>query len=296
MSLNMAAYAVWAGTGAREAAWRRFPGPAVPGLEEIPHSAPGLVVLGGGRMMDEAKYFRARRRPQMGLVLVPSLWGSGAERSPIVVLNRDGAKYIETDTAFLPDAVIYWPELLRTISEERARHACGDVWSHVLEAFLSPLGTEELYGELAALMQQLLRLPLATDERWFEASACACELQSKASVGLIHGIAHVLELQIIAQYPESGWGHAKLCSVLLQPVMELNRRNSGKWVERAAQYGIDDEAVSALWGPLHEAEAYRQVLPLLKQNWPQILRDRCSRTNGTLIRPQAIQFFEEWQA
>jgi alcohol dehydrogenase class IV len=287
-------YAIWAGASVRELARRRWPGLTVSSLDEIPDECPGLVTVGGGRMMDESKYFRARQRPGMRLVLVPSVWGSGAERSPIVVLNREGAKHIEIDPAFLPDDVVYWPELLRTVPVHRAREACGDVWSHALEAFLSPLSGEEMQGELATLIRHMSQLPLATDDRWFQAGARACELQAKTSVGLTHGIAHVLEALMITRHPTDGWGHAKLCSVFLLPVMELNRKNSSKWRERAAQHGIDESAIWAVLKALHEGEAYRQALPLLKENWLRILRDPCTRTNGTLVRTQAIVFFEEW--
>ena len=296
MKSEVETYAVWAGASVAELAHQRWPGPAISSFEEIPENCRGLVVVGGGRMMDEAKYFRARKRGGMRLVVVPSLWGSGAERSPIVVLNRDGAKHIEIDPAFLPDEVIYWPELLLSVSPKRAGQACGDVWSHALEAFLSPLSGEETQSELASLINELLHLPLITDVRWFDASARACVLQVKTSVGLVHGIAHILEAQMTTQYPSDGWGHAKLCSVFLLPVMDFNRKNSCKWVERAAKYAIDESGVWAVLKALHESGAYRQALPVLRECWSRILRDPCTRTNGTLVRPQAIRFFEEWSS
>src|SRR5579871_2320410 len=88
----------------------------VSSFEEIPAAAGVLIVAGGGALMDEAKYFRARRRRGLRLVLMPSIWGSGAEASPIVVLNRDGGKQIALGAEFLPDAVIYWPDFLQTVS------------------------------------------------------------------------------------------------------------------------------------------------------------------------------------
>jgi len=254
-----------------------------------------LLVVGGGAMMDEAKYFRAREHPGMRLVLAPSLWGSGAERSPIVVLNRDGGKRIEKDGAFLPDEVIYWSALLCTVSAERARQACGDVWAHALEAFLSPLAGEALREQLASLIRELPALPLAADERWFEASARACELQAQASVGLAHGIAHVLEARLRMEEPLDGWGHARLCSVYLLPVMELNRRNGKIWAERAGQHALDTDAVDTVLSKLYEPESYRRALPFLRDNWMRVLRDPCTRTNGTLVRPQHLSFFEEWE-
>jgi len=288
--------AVWADPLVREAARAHWPGPMLASLEDVPPECEALFVCGGGTMMDEAKYFRARQRPLMRLVVAPSIWGSGAERSPIVVLTRDGRKRIEMDRAFLPDEVVYWPELLRTIPDDLARNASGDVWSHALEAFLSPLACEILQGELARLIAEMLPFPLGVDERWFLAGARACQLQAKASVGVVHGIAHVLEPLLRVEDPAGGWGHAKLCSIFLLPAMDLNRRSSHKWADLASRYGIDDAAVQRVLRELHQPAAYRRALPALRGNWMAILRDPCTRTNGTLVRPQHLAFFEDWVA
>jgi alcohol dehydrogenase class IV len=287
-------FVLWASDAVRELARRRWPLPTIASLELVPSECPGLIVVGGGARMDEAKYFRRSQRPGMRLVLVPSLWGSGAESSPVVVLNREGAKQIEIGSQYLPDEVIYWPELLHSVDPLRARHACGDAWSHALEAFLSPLAAEPLQAELAALIQQMLTLPLTADARWFEASSAACRMQASASVGLVHGIAHELEAPLTRQFPADGWGHAKLCSIFLLPVMELNQSNSSKWQSRCAQHAIDPALVTPILEALSEPEAYRQTLPLLAAHWQKILRNPCTRTNGTLVRPAALRHFEEW--
>jgi alcohol dehydrogenase class IV len=200
------------------------------------------------------------------------------------VLNREAGKEICVGGEFLPDAVVYWPELLSTISPARARHACGDAWCHTLEAFLSPLASDSLRGQLAALIGEMLQLPLAVDSRWFEAGARACAMQAKSSVGLVHGIAHALEYPLRARYPEQEWGHAKLCAILLLPVMNLNCAASSKWTDLASRYAIDRDAVWCVLQRLFEPEAFAAALPFLQDNWTKILRDPCTRTNGALIR------------
>jgi alcohol dehydrogenase class IV len=206
-----------------------------------------------------------------------------------VALNRGGAKEIAIGGEFLPDTVIYWPELLATIPPARARRACGDAWSHALEAFLSPLASDTLRAELAALIGEMLSLPLAADPRWFQASARACALQASASVGLVHGIAHALEHPLRARYPEQEWGHARLCSVFLLPVMNLNRAASPKWTDLARRYNIDEQAVWTVLQRLFEPEALAAALPLLNENWMKILRDPCTRTNGALVRARHLE-------
>ncbi|MGC9947362.1 MAG: iron-containing alcohol dehydrogenase [Bryobacteraceae bacterium] len=266
--------------------------PSISSFGDIAAGASTLIVAGGGCLMDEAKHFRARRRPMLNpmlnLILVPSIWGSGAETSPITVLNCEGGKRIASGDEFLPDTVVYWPELLATVPPARAKHACGDAWAHTLEAFLSPLASDSLRGQLATLIGEMLRLPLAADPRWFQASARAAALQAGASVGLVHGIAHVLEYPLRARYPGEDWGHARLCAIFLLPVMRLNRAASPKWADLARQYAIDEAAV---WHVLHQLfapEGLAAALPFLHENWMQILRDPCTRTNGALIRPRHL--------
>jgi alcohol dehydrogenase class IV len=268
------------------------PFPLIFSFDDIPQGTGALVVAGGGNLMDEAKHFRARRRPALNLILMPSIWGSGAEISPIAVLNRENAKEIFVGDEFLPDAVIYWPELLATISPARARRACGDVWSHALEAFLSPLACDSLRDELAALIAEMLRLPLATDPRWFQASARACALQARSSVGLVHGIAHVLEHSLRIRYPKQEWGHARLCSTFLLPVMNLNRAASRKWADLARQYAIDEDAVWNVVQRLFEREAFAAALPFLREKWTKVLHDPCTRTNGALVRARHLEEIE----
>jgi alcohol dehydrogenase class IV len=245
-------------------------------------------------MMDEAKYFRAVSRPNMRLTLVPSLWGSGAERSPITVLTRDGRKHIEVGIRFLPDEVVYWPALLSGLSADRARHACGDVWAHALEALVSPLADASTQSELARLVRHLLHLPLAVDERWFQAGGDACELQSRAGVGLVHGIAHHVEGPLRQRLGES-WGHARLCAILLLPVADFNFQASDKWLRTFAAHQLETAEVMSVLRELHEPASYRDVLIAMREHWNDILRDPCTRTNSTLVRARSIEFFESWK-
>src|SRR5579862_8815963 len=285
------AVVVWASPSVRARVIKRLPFSAIDSLGDIPSEAGTLVVAGGGSMMDEAKHFRARVRPDLRLILIASIWGSGAALSPVVVLNRGDAKVIATGEEFLPDAAVYWPELLASVGPDQARRACGDTWAHALEAFLSPLAADGLRGKLAILMGEMLHLPLAGDARWLHASAHACALQAQASVGLVHGIAHVLEHPCRTRLREP-WGHARLCSIFLLPVMSLNRRESTRWSDLANHFALNE---AAIWNVLHrlfEPDAYAAALPLLHENWAKILRNACTRTNGTLIRSRHLEEFE----
>jgi len=253
-----------------------------------------VVAIGGGTLLDIAKAWWADQSPDTHLIVVPSLWGSGAEVSPIVVANVEGRKDIRIDDRFLPDHVVYWPELADDIPDSLARAACGDSWSHALEGFLSPLADGALRREIAKLLSRMQSASLGNSPEWFKLSAEACAAQARSSVGLIHGIAHTLEGPLCTRFPDQGWGHAKLCSSFLAPVMAFNGQADGKSNRLLAEYGIDVEGILKVVRELHDARAYRAALPLLIENWRMILRDQCTRTNVRLVRSADIEFFECW--
>ena len=246
-----------------------------------------LLAVGGGTLIDQAKVLRSEH-PHVKLAALPSLWGSGAEASPIAVLNKDGRKVIRMGPEMLPDVIVSHSEFARTLPSELIKHACGDSWSHVLEGFLSPLGTDETRADLAAVMMQMLQQPIGYSDAWFELSALACAGQAKTSVGLVHGIAHTLEGII-------DWGHAKLCSLYLLPVANFDRTRSPKWPLLADQ-GLDDEIVLNVLEQLFDPVAYAKALDALTTNWMRVLRDPCSRTNSALVRLADIEFFESFKA
>jgi alcohol dehydrogenase class IV len=270
----------------------------LPYIHRTPLSAldPGtrtLVVIGGGTLMDAAKVFRHERAPSVSLVAIPSIWGSGAEVSPVAIeTGADGSKVIRMGPEYIPDVRVQWPQLADSLPPRLARHACGDAWSHALEGFLSPLASEELRAGIVPVMSSMLDLPIGADPAWFEASAEACRLQAESSVGLVHGIAHTLEGPLLAAQPDFGWGHAALCSTFLWPVFSLSLGISERARERLASAGIDAHRVSTVARSLFDDEAYDRALPLLAAHWKGVLKDPCTRTNGTLVRPSHLEHFQ----
>ena len=147
----------------------------IPTLDALPDAGLGtLLVVGGGSRMDRAKRWRAEHSPATRLIVIPSLWGSGAEVSPIVAITEGTDKHIAMGPQYLPDYRAVWPELASSIPPKTALYACGDSWSHALEGFLSPLANDAVREELAKVIRALTALPLGNDPRWFEASARAC--------------------------------------------------------------------------------------------------------------------------
>ncbi len=282
---------VWTHESLRERVRERFSQPILGRDSTPPSGLDSLVVVGGGELMDRAKAWRAQNSPSTRLFAIPSLWASGAEASPIIVLNSEHGKSFRKGSEYLPDIRVVWEDLAQTVSPELARWACGDVWAHALEGFLSPLGDPTSRSEAGALLARLLDLPLSSDPRWFEMGALACAAQARTGVGLVHGIAHVLEPVLRQEHPGLQAGHARLCATYLWPVFRLNRTRSEKPDVFLRECSLDPEAIEAALMPLFEADFYRETLPALKENWHRILRDPCTRINCVLVRSDHLSHF-----
>lgn len=243
-----------------------------------------VIAIGGGMHLDAVK--RAWRGIGASrLVAVPTVWGSGAEASPIAVWTEGGEKRFALDEALRPQAMAFYDGFAGSLSDAQVRAACGDTWAHAVEGFLSPLASAGLRVELSALMRDLLALPVAADARWFPLSARAAAGQAESSVGLVHGLAHVLEPRV------EGLGHAALCATFLAPVLRFNARASAKWTDLTSEYGLDADAILRVADGLSTAEARRALAPRVRECWRLILRDASTRTNSTLVRPADVDAF-----
>lgn len=285
---------LWARPAMTKTALEFVDASAINSLDDVPARARTLVAIGGGTRLDQAKYFRKSQRPDLRLIAVPSIWGSGAECSPVVVLNRPWGKEIHIDDAYLPDHAVYCREMIEEVPEELARYACGDAWSHVMEGFLSPLANADLREKAASLIRTMLRLPLAVCLDWLEASGRACALQARSSAGLIHGIAHTLELELRRAYPGDFWGHSRLCSLFLYPVLIFDQQSSPKCSKLCSDFDVDFDAVVEVARNLFDAAAYRVAMAELERCWTTVLRDRCTRTNVCLVAAKHLDFFRSF--
>lgn len=286
----------WCTPAVAEVVNRALPIPSIESLEDTPERLGTLIAIGGGTRLDEAKFWRCHSAPDTRLVAIPSLWGSGAEASPVAVLDRGGEKEIHVGDEYLPDARCLWPELAAGISETMAAAACGDVWAHALEGFTSPLAGEDLRRELSQVITEMLRCSIGNDPTWFELSARACSAQARSSVGLVHGFAHVLEHPLRTRDPGRGWGHAKLCATFLHPVMSYNLRGSDRLKALMESHGLDWTEIDAVLTELFDQEAYDQAMELATEHWRAILTDRCTRTNCAVVRRGALEYFRDLTA
>jgi len=247
-----------------------------------------LAVVGGGVLIDTAKIWRAERSPQTQLIAVPSIWGSGAENSPIAVQNVNTGKDIHIGDEYLPDIRVVWADLVKDLPQKLILNACGDVWSHALEGFSSPLADAAAREELADVIKTLLDLPLGATNDWFELSARACRAQSQASVGLTHGIAHVLEHIVNEDYSTEYIGHASLCSVFMWPVFQFNMENSDKFGMTFRSYGIEPCHIEKKLHAIFDPDLFNHLFAFVENSWKLILRDPSTRTNAVLVKRDTI--------
>jgi alcohol dehydrogenase class IV len=258
--------------------------PLVP-VGTIPKSTDVLLAIGGGTIIDQAKWAAKGADSDISIVALPTLWGSGAEASPIVVLNGMDGKEIHIDAHLLPDAIIYVEGISESAPPDLLRWASADVWAHALEGFLSPLADDETRAMLADVIKNLLHLaPTPAFERdWFEQSALACCLQAQSSVGLAHGIAHQVEFA-------SGFGHARVISAVLPTVLAMHIETD-RYAELLSAYHLEGDAINDCVTRLAKPDDASALAPLISDQWMAILRDPCTRTNGYLVRRQAVERF-----
>ena len=292
-SANLGRAYLYASPSVHERVAERLAFPVIDGLEGIPAEAETLLVAGGGTLIDRAKYFRVTQRPRLRLIAIPSIWGSGAEVSPVAVLDGQ-RKEIHCSDSLIPDHYVVWPELAQSASADLLRFACGDVWAHALEAFCSPIASDAIRAKAAELMNEAAAYPLSLDTRWFDSSAAACLLQARCSVGLIHGFAHVLEPLLRVADPAGRWGHARLCSAFLLPVLTFNMSRSAKVENLTIQFGLNLDAVRAVAQELFQKADYVAALAIAERHWEDIARDRCSRTNCVLVRRESLEYFQQF--
>jgi len=291
MKADLGKSAIWIRPRWRRKVEEKLSPPIIEDSEEPPRDLDTLVVVGGGILIDRAKVWRKENAPATKLIVVPSIWGSGAENSPIAILNVADKKVIYMGSEFLPDVRVSWDELAKELPAFLVKNACGDVWAHALEGFLSPVAGDAVRDELALVVKSLESLPVRNDPAWFEISARACAGQAKSSVGLVHGIAHTLEGAMKRKYAGEYVGHAQLCAAYLWPVFSLNMQLSPKVDTLFEQYGLDKPKIVGVLKGFFDGHTYDLGLPILQENWQSVLRDASTRTNCALIRPAHISYF-----
>jgi alcohol dehydrogenase len=240
-----------------------------PVMSQVEEFQPDVIVaLGGGSVIDGAKLvWLLYEAPQLTLeqlfrpfslpplrgrckfVAIPTTIGSGSEVSSAAVMydKSSGSKKAVVTHDFLPDLVIFDPELALEVPVGILLTTVADALSHAVEGYMSkiehPLMDSFAEKSIAMIVhnwQELLteQPSLSAIAELQYAAMMAGWVQNHCLVGMSHAIAHQL----------SGYGinHGIANGILMTPVIKFNCRDESvtdkynKLAKNAGLNSVDD--------------------------------------------------------